>query len=219
MAVDNITLNAGTGGANVRTVAKTVNSATGAQTQMVMLDVGGGADANSEVVLTGVTKGLQANTFVGTQAAKDSGRNATVYFMAAPVVSTATETLQSFTGFKGNAAITATTTPAVVSTGKTYRIETITVTYVAVTTPGYVSVRLRAQTSGNVTVTSTLVNTWCIGAASNVAGTVGTAVIVMPDGIEFPSGTGIGFTVQGFGATGTAAAVGYAQISVVGFEY
>ena len=46
---DNTLLNAGTGGDTIRDVAKTANSP--AKTQMVILDVGGGADASPETAL------------------------------------------------------------------------------------------------------------------------------------------------------------------------
>ena len=45
---DNTTLNAGTGGDSIRAVAKT---ATGAKTQAIVLDIGGGMDASPEVIL------------------------------------------------------------------------------------------------------------------------------------------------------------------------
>jgi len=234
---DNTTLNTGTGGDVVRTVNKTVN--TTAKTQMVILDIGGGADASAETALTagqGVTtaaitvtppsdqtsaKGVQPTLAVyrGVQQPKDAGRNQSNLFMAAAVVSTATETLQSLTGYKSGAAVTATTTPAVVTTGKTYRIKNITLSFVAIATAGYVLVRLRANTAGVVAVTSPLVATWLIGSVSATAGAFTQLSIPIPGGLEFAAGTGIGITVQGFGATGTAAANGYAQVCIDGYEY
>ena len=50
MATDNTTLNSGSGGDTVRTVAKTGNSP--AKTQAILLDIGGGADASPETILT-----------------------------------------------------------------------------------------------------------------------------------------------------------------------
>jgi hypothetical protein len=58
-----------------------------------------------------------------------------------------------------------------------------------------------------------------VGANAATAGVAETIVIDIPDGMEFAAGTGIGITVQGFGATGTAAAVGYAKVSITGYEY
>ena len=53
---DNVTLNAGTGGSVVRTVGKTVNAGTGAQTSIAIIDVGGGADASPETAWTGAVQ-------------------------------------------------------------------------------------------------------------------------------------------------------------------
>jgi hypothetical protein len=47
---DNVTLNEGVGGASVRTVAKTANL--GAQTQAILLDIGGGADSSPESIVS-----------------------------------------------------------------------------------------------------------------------------------------------------------------------
>jgi hypothetical protein len=150
---------------------------------------------------------------------KDTGRNQTNYFMAAQVVSTASEALQSLTGYKSGAAVGATTTPAVVTSGKTYRINKIVITYVAIATAGAIQVNLRANLSGTVVVGSPLVDSWLVGGPAATAGVTTTAVIAIPEGIEFAAGTGIGITVLGVGPTGTAAITGYAKISVGGYEY
>ena len=171
------------------------------------------------VTLPTLIKGTQGATGVSTQDLKDAGRNVSTLFMAAAVVSTATETLQSLTGYKSGAAVTATTTPAVVTTGKTFRVTRISITYVGVATIGYVLVKLRANTAGVVAVTSPLVLTLSQGATAATAGNTTTTEHTFPDGLEFAAGTGIGITVQGFGATGTAAAVGYAQVALYGYEY
>ncbi len=178
-------------------------------------------DSSGRVLVTQnpITKGTQGANGVTTQDLKDSGRNVTNYFMAAQVVSTATETLQSLTGYKSGAAVAATTTPAVVTAGKIYRIQRIIITYIAITTAGTIQVNLRANLSGTVAVTSPLVDSWNVGANAATAGVAETIVINIPDGMEFAAGTGLGITVQGFGATGSAAAVGYAKISMSGYEY
>lgn len=166
-----------------------------------------------------LTKGTQGTTGYTVQELKDAGRNQTNYFMAAQVVSTATEALQSLTGYKGGVAVAATTTPAVVTAAKIYRINRITITYVAIATAGAIQVNLRANLSGVVAIGSPLVDSWLVGAAAAVAGVAQTLQVDLPDGIEFAAGTGIGVTVLGIGATGTAAIVGYAKVSVGGFEY
>ena len=48
---DNTTLNPGSGGDSVRAIQKTVNS--GPKSQVLVLDIGGGADASAEVAWTG----------------------------------------------------------------------------------------------------------------------------------------------------------------------
>jgi hypothetical protein len=179
----------------------------------------GGTDGTDIRALSMTAKGTQGAYGVAVQELKDSGRNISNFFMAVQVVSTATETLQSLTGYKSGAAVAATTTPAVVTAGKTYRLQKIAITYISITTAGSIQVNLRANLSGVVAVTSPLVESWLVGANSVTAGTAETIVIDIPDGMEFAAGTGLGITVQGFGATGTAAAVGYAKVSMTGYEY
>jgi hypothetical protein len=170
-----------------------------------------------------LTKGTQGSTGVSVQALKDAGRNQTNFFMAVQIVSTATDTLMSLTGYKGGVAVTATTTPAVVTSGKTYRIISITIDYTTIiTTPGSVRFTLRANTSGTVVIGSPAVCTWEIGEPSGIAPVAGkknTITIPIPDGMEFAAGTGIGISMVGLNTVGTAAAVGYGRITLNGFEY
>ena len=166
-----------------------------------------------------LTKGTQQAVGFAVQELKDSGRNVSNLFMAGQVVSTAAEVLQSLTGYKGGVAVGATTTPAVVTAGKTYRLQKITITYVAIATAGAILVNLRANLAGVVALGSPLVESWLVGANAATAGVTETITIDFPDGLEFAAGTGIGIGVTGIGATGTAAAVGYAQIALTGFEY
>ena len=166
-----------------------------------------------------LTKGTQGATGVTSQDLKDAGRNQTNYFMVLPIVTTATDALQSLTGFKSAAAVAATTTPAVVTAAKIYRINSVTITYVAVVTAGTAKFTLRANPAGVVAITSPAVSNWTIGGAAAVAGVAETVQISFPDGLEFPAGTGIGISVVGLSALQVAAAVGYAQISVQGYEY
>ena len=174
---------------------------------------------SSPVPQAALTKGTQGATGVTTQDLKDSGRNQSNLFMVAQIVSTATDALQSLTGYKSGAAVTTTTTPAVVTTGKTYRLNRIVIGYVAILTAGSVRVTLRCNTAGLVAITSPAVDNWMVGANAATAGVAETIVIDLPDGIEFAAGSGIGASVQGFNATGTAAATGYALVSLGGYEY
>ena len=177
--------------------------------------------ANLQVTATpiAITKGTQGATGFTVQDLKDAGRNQSNLFMVNQLVTTATDTLLSLTGYKSGAAVGATTTPAVVTAGKTYRITSITMTYIAITTAGTAHFTLRANTSGVVAITSPIVNEWTIGGPSATAGVSQTVSIPIPDGMEFAAGTGIGVSMQGFGATGTAVGVGYGQIAIYGYEY
>lgn len=154
-----------------------------------------------------------------TQDAKDSGRNVTNYFMALPIITTATDTLMSLTGYKGGVAVTATTTPVVVTTGKTYRLKSITVTYVATATGGTTRITLRANLSGVVAIGSPAVWNINVGGPGVTAGMSQTVDISFPDGIEFAAGTGIGISQQGYSVTQAAAIVGYGQVAIDGYEY
>ena len=178
-----------------------------------------GSDGTYVRLLNTVAKGTQGAYALSTQDLKDSGRNVTNYFMNVPVVTTATDTLMSLTGYKSNAAVTATTTPAVTTSGKTYRITGITITYVATATAGFVKFTLRANTTGVAALASNAVQSWTVGGPAAVAGVTETVQIDNIDGLEFLAGTGIGISMYGLGATIASAAVGYGMISITGFEY
>jgi hypothetical protein len=60
---------------------------------------------------------------------------------------------------------------------------------------------------------------WILGGPAAVAGVVNTVVIEFPEGLDIPAGAGFVISQQGFGATGTAAAVGYGHVTLVGLEY
>lgn len=174
---------------------------------------------NSPVPLPTLTKGTQGATGVTTQDLSDAGRNEVSFFTALPILTTATDALQSLTGWKANAAVVATTTPAVVTTAKVFRLESVVLTYVATATAGTAKVTLRAQPAGVVLIGSPAVASWFIGASAAVAGIANTALIQIPKGIEFAAGTGIGVSVVGLGATQAAAIVGYASVALHGREY
>lgn len=154
-----------------------------------------------------------------TAEAKDSGRNQTNHFMAAGIAGTNAEVMQSLTGYKSGAAVGATATPAVVTTGKTYRITSITLTYQSLAGAGGCQFRLRANTAGAGVVTSPLVATYQIGSAAAVAGVTSTVEIPIPDGMEFASGTGIAVGMLGINTVGAAAASGFGTITINGYEY
>ena len=164
-------------------------------------------------------KGTQGTNAVPTQDLKDAGRNQVHYYSVIPVLTSATDTLQSLTGTKAGATVTATTTPAVVTSGKTLRITRMAATYVATATSGYGVVRLRFNTAGVVAITSPIAATLTVGAGTPAtANSTGSEEATITDGWEFAAATGIGISVQGFTAV-TATAVGYIIVSMTGYEY
>jgi hypothetical protein len=165
-------------------------------------------------------KGTQTARAVGVQELKDAGRNVTNYFMALPILTTAADVLMSLTGYKSGAAVGATTTPAVVTAGKTYRITSITIIYIATATAGEVRVSLRANTGGVVAVGSPVVCSWVIGAGTPAtAGSSQTVSLAVPEGVEFAAGTGVGITIAGVSVVGVLAVAGYGQVALAGYEY
>jgi hypothetical protein len=166
-----------------------------------------------------ITKGTQGTTGFMVQDLHDAGRVVTNYFTAGQVLSTVTDTLLSLTGYKNNAAVAATTTPAVVTATKFYRITQIVVTHVAVAAIGSIQISLRANTAGVVAIGSPLVNSWLVGSRVATAGTSHVMILTLPEGLIFSAGTGIGISLLGVNATGVAAAAGHAKVSILGYEY
>jgi hypothetical protein len=178
------------------------------------------ADATTPWKKAGVqAKNTQSAFALAVQAQNDTGRNVTNYFMPLQIITTAGDVLQTLTGYKSGAAVAGTTTPAVVTTGKTFRITSITMSYVATATIGSAQFTLRANTAGVVAIGSPAVANWLVGAGTATAGANQTLMVDYPNGLEFAAGTGIGISVIGRGATGTAAIVGYALVAIEGFEY
>lgn len=166
-----------------------------------------------------ITKGTQGTLGITTQDLKDAGRNQVHYYTLIPVLSTATDTLQSLTGTKANTTVTATTTPAVVTTGKTFRVTRLAATYIATAVSGYGIVRLRYQPAGVVTITSPIAATLLVGAgAPTTANSTASEEATLDEGWEFAAATGVGISVQGFAAV-TPTAVGYVLVSITGYEY
>ena len=180
-----------------------------------------GAGATFAVTQATITKGTQGANGVTTQDLKDAGRNVSNLFTASNIALTASDALVSLTGYKSGAAVTATTTPAVVTSGKTLRVQSLVISYIATsTTLGSVQVTLRANTGGVVAIGSPAVSSWVVGVvvAAEVAGQVVTVEVPIPDGLEFAAGTGIGLSVIGYVGT-TATAVGSIRATLLGYEY
>lgn len=178
-----------------------------------------GANTIGTVNPPAITKGTQGATGVSTQDLKDAGRNAVHYYTIIPVLSTATDTLQSLTGTKAGATVVATTTVAVVTTGKTFRVTRVAATYISTAVSGYGMVRLRFNTAGVVAITSPIAATLAVGSGAPVTANAANSVEAsFSEAIEFVAATGIGISVQGFAAV-TPAAVGYVLVSLTGYEY
>ena len=194
------------------------NGVTGTGSQRVTI-----ASDNTTIPVTAtpiaLTKGTQGATGFTTQDLKDAGRNLVCFYTLIPVLTAAADTLQSLTGTKAGATVLATTTPAVVTAGKNFRVASITASYIATATAGYAVVRVRAQPAGVVLIGSPVVATFAVGAgAPTTANAVSCVMEDFPDGSEFAAGVGIGISVQGFaGVTGTAA--GFVMVSINGYEY
>ena len=166
-----------------------------------------------------ITKGTQSTTGFTTQDLKDAGRNQVHFYTIIPVLSTATDTLQILTGTKAGLAVIATATPAVVTTGKIFRVTRLAATYIATAVSGYGIVRLRFNTAGVVTINSPIAATLLVGAgAPTTANSTASEEAALDEGWEFAAATGVGISVQGFAAV-TPTAVGYVLVSVTGYEY
>lgn len=175
---------------------------------------------NSNIITApAIIKNNQGTTGFSTQDLKDSGRSHVTFYALVPVLSTATDTLQTLTATRAGATVTATTTPAVVTTGKTFRVTKISASYVATATSGFAMVRFRFNNAGLVSITSPISTTFTVG-SDNPATANASDIVVIPfsEGMEFASGTGVGFSVQGFAAA-TPTATGYVLVSVIGYEY
>lgn len=141
------------------------------------------------------------------------------YYTVIPVLTSATDTLLSLTGTKGGVTVAAATAPAVVTAGKTFRLEHFWATYIATATSGYAVARLRYNTGGLVVIGSPVLHTLAVGAGTPAtANSTGMEDADFPEGLEVPAGAGIGISAQGFAAA-TPTAVGYIFAAVIGFEY
>lgn len=221
---DGVIINAGAGGATIAT-----DDVGGMQYQVNKVAWGADGAVNhtsaaaplpiNVTTLPTLTKNTQGSTGLSTQDLKDAGRNVTNYWMDIPVITTATDALQSLTGYKSGAAVVATTTPAVVTAGKTYRVNSITLSHISNGTAGSIKFTLRALAGGTVLIGSPAVFDYVLSIPAATAGIGTTVTIPFPDGLEFAAGVGIGLSVVGLNTTQAAAIVGYAHASISGWEY
>lgn len=183
-----------------------------------------GTNSIGTVVPPTITKGTQGAVGITTQNLKDAGRNARSFMLDAYTAAPVAEALQSVVQWYNDAAVAGTTTPAVVPAGKTLRLTTWAISTKSLATVGSAVLRIRANIAGVAVIGSPLV--WSAECGSKagtttVAMTGGLATITgtFPEGFEFPAGTGLGFTLAGYGPTGTLTLQGVTRFAVYGYEY
>lgn len=163
-----------------------------------------------------LTKGTQGASGLTVQQLKDAGR--TLVTLTADAVTPATsDTLVTVAKLVGDTATAGVTTYAVTS-GKTLRVQQLTLSFTSsTTTANKVRVRLRTLSSGACLATSPLVGTWELALPNGtLAANAGQAQITIPfnDGLEFAGATrNICFSAIGVAANGTL------TITLVGYEY
>lgn len=164
-----------------------------------------------------ITKGTQGSTGLTTQDLKDAGRSRVLFTADAVAVAT-TEALVTFTKDVAGTG-TASQTTYTVTSGKTLRVQSITVSLTDTsTTVARVRVRLRENTGGTCTASSTLAWTADFGPlpGTQAAGLAlqGPFMASVPDGLEFPAADSICLSEV---ATTNATAV--LSIAIIGYEY
>jgi hypothetical protein len=163
-----------------------------------------------------LTKGTQGATGASVQELKDAGRTL-VTFTADAVTPAAADTLVTVAKLVGDTATAGVTTYAVTS-GKTLRVQAISIAFTSsTTTANKVRVRLRTLSSGACIATSPLVGTYELALPNGTLATnagQATVTIPLPDGLEF-SGATRNVCLSAI----AAAANGTLTITLIGFEY
>ena len=182
------------------------------------------ANLNATVTPIAITKGTQGSTGFTVQRLNDAGRNARHFMLDAYTAAPVAEAVQSVVQWYNNAAVGGTTQPAVVPAGKTLRLTNYTISTKSLATVGSVIVRIRANTAGLGVLASPLVFSMEAGStagATTVAMTGGMDTFsgVFSEGLEFPAGTGLAFSMAGYGPTGTLTLQGVTRFQVFGYEY
>ena len=140
---------------------------------------------------------------------------------AAPVA----DALQSVVQWYNNAAVGATTQPAVVPAGKILRLTGGRIETKSLATVGSVVMRIRSNAGGLAVIGSPIVASIGCGSragATTVAMTGGHGLETFTfgeSGHELPAGTGIGFSLAGYGPTGALTLQGVTRFEVWGYEY
>ncbi|HEY8886179.1 MAG TPA: hypothetical protein VIM31_01615 [Candidatus Microsaccharimonas sp.] len=186
------------------------------------LQLADGVDQTKRVSI--VTKNTQGITAIATQDNKDSGRNTRIFMLDTITVAPVAEALISVVQWYSNAAVGATTTPAVIPAGKTLRLTGYKIQYQSLATVGYAVVRIRFNTGGVGAIGSPLVASFEAGTGSGattvaMTGGVTTETGSFPEGLELPASGGIAFSMAGYGPTGVLTLGGGVRLEVHGYEY
>jgi hypothetical protein len=172
------------------------------------------ADPSSASGLVNVTpKGVQGSFALTTQDFKDSGRKSIIIAYSGTSGITATNTLLTFQYMSGGTVSTS-KTEYTVTTGKTFRIQSILVSLRNSTAAAH-------DTFCNILVdyTGTIITTSSPTALPITvelsASAVSTINIPIPDGLEFPTGSTIGMSAF----ADTSATIVLTNIILIGYEY
>lgn len=147
------------------------------------------------------------------------------FLMDAYTAAPAAEALMSVVQWYGGVAVAATTTPVVVPAGKVLRITAGRIETKSLATVGSVIMRIRANTAGVVALGSPLVASAGAGSVSGTGTTAMTGSFGQSEftfgqeGHQFAAGTGIGFTLAGYGPAGALTLQGVTRFEVWGYEY
>lgn len=155
---------------------------------------------------------------------QDVNRNARHFMLDAYVAAPVIEAVQSVVQWYGNAAVAGTTQPAVVPAGKTLRLQSWSISTKSLATVGSAVVRIRVNTAGLGVLASPLVFSFEVGskagsATTAMTGGLDTLTGVFPEGFEIPAGSGLAFSMAGYGPAGVLGLQGVTRFQVHGYEY
>lgn len=179
---------------------------------------------NSPVTPPTLTKGTQGTAGFSVQDLRDAGRNTRVFMLDAYTAAPVAEAMQSVVQWYGNAAVGATVSPAVVPSGKTLRLTSWSISTKSLATVGSAVVRVRINTAGTAVIGSPLAFSFEAGSksgATTVAMTGGVDSVSgsFPEGFDIPAAAGVGFSMAGYGPTGTLTLQGVTRFVVTGYEF
>lgn len=176
------------------------------------------------IPLPTLTKSTQGATGASIQQLHDAGRNTRNFIFDTRTAAPLVEALESVTQWYSNATVATTTTPAVIPAGKILRLTSWKISYQSLATVGYCVVRVRFNTAGVAVLASPVVFSFEAGSNSGattaaVTGAVTTLNGDFPEGLELPAAGGLGFSMAGYGPTGTLTLEGGVRFEVYGYEY